>query len=72
VAKKAEDSNSIIIRAYEIFGRDGDAVFVVPGKPKKAFEADMQENTLTPLVVDGNTVKARFGKYEIKTIKVEY
>jgi alpha-mannosidase len=72
VVKRAEDSDAVILRFYEIYGRGGEASLTLPGSPKSAAETDMQENELRPVSLNGNRITVPVGKYEIKTLKIVY
>ena len=71
--KKAEDTNSLIFRAYEWAGKEATAEFHVPPGATAATVTNMQE---TPeggaLELSGDTVKAPIHPYEILTIRVDY
>jgi alpha-mannosidase len=71
--KKAEDTNSLIFRAYEWAGKAATVEFHVPPGATGATVTNMME---TPegdaLPVSGDTVKAPIKPFEILTVRVDY
>ncbi|WP_263350477.1 alpha-mannosidase [Acidicapsa acidisoli] len=71
--KKAEDTNSLIFRAYEWAGKAATVEFHVPPGATGATVTNMME---TPegdaLSVSGDTVKAPIKPFEILTVRVDY
>ena len=65
--KKAEDSNAVIIRAYECWNRKTTAKFSFGGKVKRISECDLMEENAAPC--DATLV---FKPFEIKTLMVEF
>jgi len=74
--KKAEDSNAVILRAYESAGTSAIARFHVPTGALSAIVTNLMESTDTPgagpLDVTGDIVKVEIHPYEILTIRVDY
>ena len=69
--KTAEDSDDIIIRAYETWNRRTPAVISLSDTVASVSECDLMEENDTPAVREGNTVLTTFKPYEIKTFKVK-
>jgi alpha-mannosidase len=68
--KKAEDGGDVIVRLYEAYGRNADAV-VTPGFPvKQAWVCDMMEEKKAPALVDAGKVSLSFKPFEIHTLRV--
>ena len=71
--KKAEDTNSLIFRAFEWAGKDSTVEFHVPPGATSATVVNMMETPEgSPLIVTGNVVKAPIHPYEILTVRVDY
>jgi alpha-mannosidase len=71
--KKAEDSKSLIFRAYEWAGKSSDAEFRVPPGATGATETNLMEKPDgSPIAVTGDTVKVPIHPYEILTLQVDY
>lgn len=69
--KKAEDSNDLIIRAYESQGIGGTAAtFTLPGTISAITETNLLEEATVVPSYSGNTFSATFGPYDIRTFKV--
>ena len=70
--KKAEDSNALVIRAYDAYNRRGNTTFEFGFDIKKAYICDLMENKLSELdISDSRKVSANIGTFEIVTIMVE-
>lgn len=74
VIKKQEDSNDLILRAYETNGVKTNATITLPVNAKKAEEVDMTEWNSMPLTVKAskNKLTLQMSPYEIKTIRVTF
>ncbi|UCE18328.1 MAG: alpha-mannosidase [Gemmatimonadota bacterium] len=72
VAKKAEDSENLIVRFYELCGTETRAEISLPLSFRGAHETDLLENLGSELEVKGNTIYVPTKPYEIKTITVEF
>ena len=74
VVKKAEDDNSLILRIYDPYGREGEAtiVFSLFAKIKDAYEVDFLEGIYyhKPLKVSQGKISIKIKPFEIKAIKV--
>ncbi len=70
--KKAEDSNDIILRYYEIHGNKVDAKFTFAENIVRIKETDLIERPLSNLPFDGNEVQISTGPYEIKTVLIKF
>ncbi len=66
--KKAEDSDAIVLRAYECGNCGCDAVLRLGFPVREAAETDLLEQQPTPLAVEDGSVKLHFAPFEIKTI----
>ncbi len=70
--KKAEDSDAIVIRAYDAYNRRGNVNFTFGFDIKKAYLCDLMENKLSELdISDGRTVTTNVSTFEVVTIMVE-
>jgi len=65
--KKAEDSNAVIVRAYECWNRKTEATFDFGGKVKRLRECDLMEENAAPC-----EATLTFKPFEIKTLMVEF
>ncbi len=71
--KKAEDANSLILRAYEWAGKETTAEFHVPPGATSATVTNLMEQPEgDPLPIADNVVKVPIHPYEILTIRVDY
>ncbi|HHJ00557.1 MAG TPA: hypothetical protein ENJ81_00025, partial [Candidatus Aerophobetes bacterium] len=69
--KKAEDSDTLILRLYETEGKKTRAELLFSEPPQKVWETDMMERKILELPVHGKTVQLDIGAHEIKTIQVQ-
>lgn len=71
--KKAEDSDSLILRLFEWQGTASPVRITLPGSPKSVEEVGMMETDVTaPQELVGSVVSTTAKPYEIKTLRVEY
>ena len=70
--KKAEDSDDVVIRAYETWNKTTDCVYTFDRAPKSVYVCNLLEENEEQLEVSGNTVSLRFKPFEIKTVKVTF
>ena len=70
--KKAEDSNGIILRYYETFGKEVDAKIKFASHPKRISEVDLLEKNPKPVNFEDNTVLLPTGHFEIKSLLLEW
>ena len=71
--KKAEDSNSLVFRAYEWAGKESVLDLHAPPGATGATVTNMQETPEgAPLAITGDVVKATIHPYEILTVRVDY
>jgi alpha-mannosidase len=70
VVKKAEDSDDIILRFFETFGKNTKAVIRLPEAPKSAKETDLMENETSRILIKENAVETLLSRHEIKTAKI--
>ncbi|MEX2244927.1 MAG: glycoside hydrolase family 38 C-terminal domain-containing protein [Fimbriimonadaceae bacterium] len=68
--KKAEDSDRIVVRAYECHNSRGRAELLCAMPVKRAWLADMEENPVQELEVNG-AVKFEYRPFEILTVVLE-
>ena len=69
--KKAEDTDSTVLRMYDACNRQTDVDVTFGSTPKLVTLCDLMENELEQLQLRGNTVTLQIKPYEIVTIKVE-
>ncbi len=67
VVKKAEDSDDILLRLYEIHNRRTDVIVTLSDKIDKALDCDLMENVIGDIETDGNCFSFEIKPYEIKT-----
>ena len=71
--KPAEDGRGWIVRLYESLGRPSGRVMLRACRPlAKAEETDLLENNPRELPADGQEVRLEFGRFEIKTVRLEF
>ena len=68
--KRAEDSDSLIVRAYECWNRRANATLKFGFDVKRAVLCDLLENELEELEISENSVTLPVKPYEIVTIKL--
>jgi len=69
--KKAEDDDSIIVRVYDLEGKDAEARIEFFAPPSGAALVDMIEDGGTDLPVDGAGLKIKIGRFAIETLKIK-
>jgi alpha-mannosidase len=70
--KKAEDSDSLILRLFEHAGSDCTARVRLPKTPKRAAETDLLERDIGDLRIGGDAVVVPMGHNSITTVKIEF
>jgi len=70
VMKKAFDTDEFVVRLYEFHGEGCTAEVSFPWKLKSACEADLMEDGIGKVELEGDTLRFPVGAYEIKTVKV--
>ena len=70
VAKRAEDSDDIILRFFETCGKTAEAVIRLAESPRNAVETDLMENKVSGVRLDGGTICVPISGHEIKTVRV--
>jgi alpha-mannosidase len=70
--KKPEDDEGWIVRFYESAGRHGLTRLTFPRRPLQAWRTNLLEEESRPLLIRGNTVEVRTGRYSIETVKVKF
>lgn len=68
--KRAEDSDSTILRFYETSGKDTEATLQTADALSEATETDLLEKQGPNLATEEGTVKLPVSKHEIKTMKL--
>jgi alpha-mannosidase len=68
--KKCEDDNSVVVRVYEIEGKDSDLRLEVPFKISSAKKTNIIEEDDASIQSSGQLLKTRIGKYAIETFKL--
>jgi alpha-mannosidase len=69
--KKCEDDDSVVVRVYEIEGKDNDLRLEVPFKMALAEKTNIIEEDGAPVQSSGQSLKTRIGKYAIETFKLK-
>ncbi len=71
--KKAEDSNSLILHAYEWAGKSGSVTFTVPEGAIGATLTNLLEQPEgSPLTISGNQLTVPIRAFEILSLRVDY
>nr|MCR4718653.1 alpha-mannosidase [Bacillota bacterium] len=70
--KKAENSNSLIVRLYEAYNQKGMAGIRFGLNVKKAFICDLLENEIEEVPINNNSLNLAVSNFEIVTLKIEY
>ncbi len=70
--KKAEDDDSIVLRLYEAHGIPEEVSIRIFRKPVKVWETNLMEENPVVVPFSGKTIKLRFKKFEIKTLKIKF
>jgi alpha-mannosidase len=70
--KKAEDDDGIILRFYEIEGKDTDLEFLFNKPIRKAFTTSLIEQTSNEIPSSGNILKFNIKHNSIETIKIYF
>ena len=69
--KVAEDSDNIIVRAYETWNSKTPVTFTFASEIAEATECNLMEEQDEDVQYSGNTLIATFKPFEIKTFKVK-
>lgn len=70
--KKAEDSDAIVIRAYESWNKQTSCCYQFTAAPKNVCECNLMEEKENALPLDGKKLELQFRPFEIKTILVAF
>lgn len=70
--KIAEDSDEVVIRAYETWNKRTKTTFTINGDVKSAYSANLMEENEEELEVIDNKITVTFHPFEIKTIKIKF
>ncbi|GAG30003.1 unnamed protein product, partial [marine sediment metagenome] len=68
--KKAEDSESFILRFYETIGKRTQTEILFSEPILEAWETDMMERKISKLPIQGKLLRVKLGACEIKTIQI--
>lgn len=68
--KKAEADNSLVLRAFESYGKRTEAEIVLGFEAKEAYLTDLMENKIQKLELNDNKISLNFKPYEIHTVMV--
>lgn len=72
VVKKAEDSDELVVRAYECFNKRTKVNFTFWKQIRKVAECDLLENEIKDIDSCCNNFYVEFKPYEIKTFKIKF
>ena len=70
--KRCEDSNELIIRLYEAYGRRGEVAMRFGRKPKSVVECDLMEENDEPVKLTEDRVDFYIKPFEVRTFKVSF
>ncbi|MCD6089718.1 alpha-mannosidase [Candidatus Bathyarchaeota archaeon] len=70
VMKKAEDSDGLVLRFYEISGKEAEVVIRIDELFREAVETNLIEKPISRIRLSGEKIRIPVSKYEIKTIKL--
>ncbi|MBQ2774519.1 MAG: alpha-mannosidase [Clostridia bacterium] len=70
--KRAEDSNDIVIRAYETWNKKTACSYKFAEAPKSVYICNLLEENEEEVPVNGDEINLEFKPFEIKTIKVSF
>jgi len=70
VMKKAEDSDGLVLRFYEISGKEAEVVIRIDELFREAVETNLIEKPISRIRLSGEKIRIPISKYEIKTIKL--
>jgi alpha-mannosidase len=68
--KKSEDDSSIIVRCFDILGKDNEIEISSFSKIKSAILTNLIEENITQIPNDENSIKIKLGNNSIETIKI--
>ena len=68
--KGAEDKNGIIVRLYDISGKNGSVTLKLAESVSSAFITDTNESILSPTPFNGNTVSVDIPAFSVVTVKI--
>jgi alpha-mannosidase len=71
VKRSVDDSEALVVRLYEAWGRRGPVVLRAPWAPRRAVRTDLLERDLADLPTRGDTVTVDLSPFEIVTLKLE-
>ena len=70
--KKAEDSDSIIVRTFETWNRRTDCTLTFDRPIRRAFVTNLLEKECEALQPDGCAIRLTYKPFQIQTLKVEF
>lgn len=68
--KKAEDEEALIVRLYEYYNRQTQAVIETKQSVKRAILCNLLEEDIQELPIENNCIQIDFAPYEIQTVKI--
>jgi alpha-mannosidase len=68
--KKAEDDDSIVVRVYDLEGKETEARLELFVPPASASHVNMIEDEEKPIRIEKDGLKIRVGRYAIETVKI--
>lgn len=68
--KRSEDGAALVIRLYNPSEQAAEASITLPVQPRAAHTADLEENSLEPLPLEGGTLRVPLGAKKIVTLRV--
>jgi Alpha-mannosidase len=71
VVKKAENSNSVILRLYECFNKRDNVKLTFFKEIEEAWECDLMENSEKKIRPNGSNIEFEIKPYEIKTFMIK-
>ncbi len=70
--KKADDSDDLVLRLYELFGNTTRATITLSRNFQSAVETDLLENAQSPLETEKDSINILARPYEIKTVMARF
>jgi len=71
VVKPGDDTDALVVRVYEAWGRRGPVTVRAPWDLRRATLTDLLERDLAPVSTDGPTVTLEMAPFQIATLKLE-
>lgn len=70
--KKCDDDNSLVVRCYDIEGKDTNAVLKLPKMISKALHTNIIEEPIAPITTKENAATIKVGHHAIETYKFNF